>query len=195
VWAICFVLVASVGNAQQRDSARAGVARPTAAAPDTLVTRLKSPPVTARRAFLYSFFFPGLGQSALDRPTAGALFFTIEAVALGMLGKSMHDLYEAERFARDSVALRFKVDSTGRVARKLNTDTLQFDPAPNRYGGTPSYVAARRTHVEDWLAVLLFNHLLAGADAFVAAQLWDLPGEVQLRVYPGEARLRVPKTR
>jgi predicted branched-subunit amino acid permease len=30
-------------------------------------------------------------------------------------------------------------------------------------------------HLEDWLAVLASNHLFAGADAFVAAQLWDVP--------------------
>ena len=36
----------------------------------------------------------------------------------------------------------------------------------------------RRLHYEDWLAVLVFNHLIAGADAYVAAQLWDLPGKV-----------------
>jgi hypothetical protein len=33
-------------------------------------------------------------------------------------------------------------------------------------------------HVEDWLAVIAFNHLFSGADAFVAAQLWDLPLKV-----------------
>jgi hypothetical protein len=36
-------------------------------------------------------------------------------------------------------------------------------------------VRTRQLHVEDWLAVLAFNHLFAGADAFVAAQLWDIP--------------------
>jgi hypothetical protein len=36
-------------------------------------------------------------------------------------------------------------------------------------------IRTRRLHVEDWLAVVAFNHLFAGADAFVSAQLWDLP--------------------
>ena len=37
---------------------------------------------------------------------------------------------------------------------------------------------ARQLHVEDWVAVILFNHLFSGADAFVAANLWDLPAEM-----------------
>jgi len=45
-------------------------------------------------------------------------------------------------------------------------------------------VTARRQQYEDWAAAILFNHLISGADAFVAAQLWDLPGEVSLRVRP-----------
>ena len=40
---------------------------------------------------------------------------------------------------------------------------------------------ARRVHYEDWLAAILFNHLFSGADAFVAAQLWDLPTQVSAR--------------
>ena len=45
-------------------------------------------------------------------------------------------------------------------------------------------VRARRTHYEDWIAVLIFNHLIAGADAYVAAQLWDLPARVGVRADP-----------
>ena len=47
-----------------------------------------------------------------------------------------------------------------------------------------AYVRTRRLHYEDWLAVVIFNHLFAGADAFVAAQLWDLPGKVAVRRTP-----------
>ena len=32
--------------------------------------------------------------------------------------------------------------------------------------------------IEDWIALLVFNHLVSGADAFVAAHLWDLPAQV-----------------
>jgi hypothetical protein len=34
-------------------------------------------------------------------------------------------------------------------------------------------LSARRTHLEDWIAAIVFNHLLSGADAYVAANLWD----------------------
>ena len=35
------------------------------------------------------------------------------------------------------------------------------------------------------MALLIFNHLFSGADAFVAAQLWDLPANVAIRWLPG----------
>ena len=50
--------------------------------------------------------------------------------------------------------------------------------ARNRYAPR---VRSRRTQYEDWIAVLVFNHLFAGADAFVAAQLWDMPIRGSLR--------------
>ena len=50
---------------------------------------------------------------------------------------------------------------------------------------TTRLVQARRTHVEDWVALLLFNHLVSGADAYVAAHLWDLPGRVAVFPAPG----------
>lgn len=198
VGTLVLALLVSLGStpsrarAQQRDSARAGVAR--TVPPPPVVPR---PPVSARRAFLYSLMLPGLGQTALDRPTAGAFFFIIEATALGMVGKSLQDLREAKRFAGDSVPpiLRFRPDTTGRVARDARTGKVLSDSASNRYRGSPSLVSSRRTHVEDWAAVVLFNHLISGADAFVAANLWDLPGEVQLTILPGGGMLGYRLTR
>jgi hypothetical protein len=40
-------------------------------------------------------------------------------------------------------------------------------------------IRARRAHLEDWLAVAVFNHLFAGADAYVAANLADFDANVQ----------------
>src|SRR6476469_3433846 len=69
--------------AQQVDSARAGARRPSsaraAAAPDT--TR---PPISPKRAFLYSFIAPGYGQSTLDRPIAGSMFFAAEVTFIAL---------------------------------------------------------------------------------------------------------------
>jgi hypothetical protein len=39
---------------------------------------------------------------------------------------------------------------------------------------------SRKLHVEDWTAAIIFNHLIAGADAFVGAQLWDVPTRVSM---------------
>jgi hypothetical protein len=52
----------------------------------------------------------------------------------------------------------------------------------NKFG--PGLIAARKTHVEDWVAVLVFNHLFAGIDGYVAAQLWQLPAQVEMRAFP-----------
>lgn len=40
-------------------------------------------------------------------------------------------------------------------------------------------VEGKRQEVEDWAVLLIFNHLMAAAEAFVAAQLWDFPPELR----------------
>ena len=84
-----------------------------------------------------------------------------------MVRESAADLREARRLQDDSVALRFVDPATGQA------DTL--------YGG-PRYpsalVRSRRAHLEDWIAALVANHIIAAADAFVAAHLWDVGVEV-----------------
>src|SRR5512143_3078044 len=51
-----------------------------------------APPITPRRAFLYSLAAPGTAQSILGRPTAGSIFVAAEAGALAMIAKSLDDL-------------------------------------------------------------------------------------------------------
>src|SRR5688572_9527137 len=55
-------------------------------------------------------------------------------------------------------------------------------PADTAFVASPlaGRVRARKQHVEDWVALLIFNHLFAAADAFVAAQLWDVPARVSV---------------
>ena len=78
-------------------------------------------------------------------------------------------------------------------ARRFQTDslvTIGFDPRDRarRSRSHPAYtqrlVDARRSHVEDWIAFLLANHLFAGADAYVAAHLWDLPSQISVERDP-----------
>jgi hypothetical protein len=51
----------------------------------------------------------------------------------------------------------------------------------------------RREH-EDWIVLLVFNHLFAGLEAYVSAHLTDFPGDLSLRAVPGGfgASLSVP---
>ena len=149
-------------DSARADSARAAVAAAPAggAARDTL----SGPPISPRSAFLRSLIVPGLGQAALDRGTAGGIFVSLEALSLLMTIKSKRDLRVARRLEADS--LFFGIDADG--------DTL-FAPSP-----VAGRVRARKQHVEDWVALLIFNHLFAAADAFVAAQLWDVPARVSV---------------
>lgn len=186
VWAVAVavVLAAPAVQAQQRDSARAGVAPRDTAPPTSRAARASAaPPVTPRRAFVYSLIIPGLGQAALDRRYTGATFFLIEGFSLALLHRSQDDLRIARAFQGDSVPLTWQVDPvTGVVAKNDKDDPIVATWRPTRYTG--DLVRARTLHVEDWVAIIIFNHLFAGADAFVAAQLWDLPAHVSLRTAP-----------
>lgn len=166
-------LVAPVGvplAAQQRDSVSAKQAPQSVAKPLTQRGRF-TPPLTPKRAFVYSSLLPGLGQSRLDHGTSGALFASIELAALVMMRRSQMDLREARRYQIDTLPNQYLVAGDSVIKNGVFT---------NRF--TRDLVRTRRLHVEDWMAVVAFNHLFAGADAFVSAQLWDVP--VELSAYP-----------
>jgi hypothetical protein len=149
------------------DSARAAAPAGPAPAEAAVSARrdtLAGPPISPRSAFLRSLFVPGLGQAALERGTAGAIFVSLEALSLLMTIKSKRDLRVARRLEADSVFFGIEPDG----------DTVFVHPLAGR-------VRARKQHVEDWVALLIFNHLFAAADAFVAAQLWDVPVRVSVQ--------------
>lgn len=52
--------------------------------------------------------------------------------------------------------------------------------------GTQEQIDAKKQEVQDWAVLLVFNHLLAGAEAFVSAYLWDFPVELEQRALPGQ---------
>lgn len=203
--ALCGAAV-GVAPAQRADSAQAGV-RATAdsgrAARQAarVVRDTLGPPISPRRAFLYSLVLPGLGQTRLQRPSAGALYAAFELTAVTMLAKSRYDLGIAKRRVKEQVVLSYRVDAEG---RPLFEDGLPIpkDTVPNRYAVTGtdqlrSRVKARRLHYEDWVAMLFFTHLFSGADAFVSAHLFDLPRQVEARRLPSGAtglgiRLSIP---
>jgi hypothetical protein len=44
---------------------------------------------------------------------------------------------------------------------------------------------AKRQEHEDWLVLLVFNHLFAGLEAYVSAHLADFPGDLRFEAVPG----------
>jgi hypothetical protein len=134
-------------------------------APDTL-----RPPVAAKRAFLQSLFFPGSAQNRLGRNKVGAGVLGVEVISIAMIRESGFDTREARRQLGDSLVMSY-VDASG---NKLPAPTVE------RRRFADEEVSSRRSHVEDWVALLIANHLFAAADAFVAASLWDVNARVTL---------------
>ena len=155
--------------------------------PDTLpprVVRVVSldslqPPLSPRRAFLYSFAVPGYGQSVLGRHKAAVAFLVVEGISIAMIRESGAEVHEARRMAmNDSTApnVRSWVDpNTGGVLTVPDTSARPF---------TDQEVHSRRAHIEDWIALLVANHLFAGADAFVASNLWDVSARLSVKAVP-----------
>jgi hypothetical protein len=159
---ILFIALPAGAHAQLADSARVGPVmrvESRAASDTTAPARIAAPPISPRRALLQSLAIPGWGQASLDRNTAGGLFVALEVTSIAMLVQSKKQLSIAREAARDSV----------------------LDPASGGSVANPlaSRVRPRKRAVEDWTALLIFSHLIAGADAFVAAHLWDVPIQVQ----------------
>ena len=42
----------------------------------------------------------------------------------------------------------------------------------------------KRQERQDWLSVLVFNHLMSGLEAYVSSHLYDFPGDLEIRAYP-----------
>lgn len=141
---------------------------PVATPVDTTVRAFSGPPLSPRRAFLYSLVLPGYAQSILKRPTAGAIFAVAEIIGVTMLRESNAELRQARRLRSDTLTvIGFDPDTRAPItARATFNDEL---------------IDIRRAHREDWVAALIANHFFAGADAYVAAHLWDLPAQVALR--------------
>lgn len=176
---LMIAIVAPLGAplaAQQRDTVTTKPIPPATAKPPAAVSPLTqrgrfTPPLSPKRAFLYSSLLPGFGQSRLDRGTSGALFASIELAAIVMMRRSQMDLREARRYQIDTLPDQYLVSRDSVIRNGVFTN-----------GFTRDLVRTRRLHVEDWIAVVAFNHLFAGADAFVSAQLWDVP--LELSAYP-----------
>jgi len=164
-------------DAQQRDSSRAGIAGPKPPQP-TATDTTRKPPMSPRRAFLTSLLIPGYAQTVFGRDRAAMLFAVIEIGSIGMARKAALDLAEAKGLPRDSIVATYKVDPTTGLA---TIDPKTGLPVPDTYIAsrfTSDRIKARRTHYEDWIAAIVFNHLFSGADAYVAANLLDFKATI-----------------
>jgi hypothetical protein len=165
------LLLATIVGACDASAQRSDTARvvPQRVVVDTSLRPVVLPPISPRRAFLYSLALPGYGQSILRRPTAGAIFVLAEAIGIAMLRQSNAELQEARRLRSDSLTV-------------IGFDPANFNaPITAAAPYTDELINVRRGHREDWIAALIANHFFAGADAFVAAHLWDLPSQVSVR--------------
>jgi len=156
--------IGGVASAQRVDSASVAARIPKV---DTVTQSAPQPPLSPRRAFVYSLLAPGYAQSRLGRPTAGAIFVLTESIAIAMLRESAADLHQARLFRRDTLEY-------------IGNDPLTGLPIMHRNSYNDELISIRRGHVEDWIAFLIANHLFAGADAYVAAHLWDLPSQINI---------------
>ena len=159
------VLAPASTHAQRADSARVA---PRAIPGDTTASHVVRPPLSPRRAFLYSLLLPGYGQSVLGRPGAGTIFVLTESIAIAMLRESRADLAEARALKGDTLVV-------------IGVDPGSGQPITQRNAFDQELIDVRRGHVEDWVAFLFANHLFAAADAYVAAHLWDLPAQISVR--------------
>ncbi|HEY6088200.1 MAG TPA: hypothetical protein VD771_00270 [Gemmatimonadaceae bacterium] len=128
--------------------------------------------MSPRKAFLASLLLPGYAQTVFGRDHAAMIFTVVEIGAIGMARKSALDLADAKAAPRDSIVASYQIDPTTGKAL-IDPKTNQPIPATWEVSGLAARVNARRTHYEDWIAVIVFNHLFSGADAYVAANLWD----------------------
>lgn len=154
--------VAVPAFAQRTTAARIGIT-------DTIPDSLRRPPISPRKAMLLSLVIPGAAQARLGRPKSATIFITGELLGFAMVAKSKHDLNAAVAVRHDSVPATYNIDP--KTGDTLSVATYK----PNRLAAR---LGARRTHYEDWIAALVFNHLISAADGYVAANLWDFRANV-----------------
>jgi hypothetical protein len=128
--------------------------------------------MSPRRAFLSSLLLPGYAQTVFGRGRAAMFFGVVEIGSIAMARKAALDLAEAKGMPRDSVVATYQIDPETGLA-VIDSKTGLPIPATWVTSRLAPRIKARQTHYEDWIAAIVFNHLGSGADAYVAAHLWD----------------------
>ena len=58
-----------------------------------------------------------------------------------------------------------------------------------------AHIETKKNEVQDWTILWIFNHFLAGAEAFVSAHLIDFPTDLKIRAVPRGLMVSVPLPR
>jgi hypothetical protein len=173
-----------------RDSTRApGVPRVVIAGQVERVLPECRVPISPRAALIRSLLIPGSAQFQLNRPKAATLFVAAELSGIAMAVKSKSDLDKATAARRDTTIVGV-VDANGAPVIDPKTG-LQKTVGQPRNQNLADRVRARRTHLEDWIAGVVFNHLFSGADAWVAANLADFNANVDVTAVDGGRGVRI----
>jgi hypothetical protein len=97
------------------------------------------------------------------------MLMAFEAAAVVMIREMHNNVREARRNLADSVVVSY-VNPDGTPGVRVELTNFSSD-----------LLRVRREQAEDWIAVLVANHLFSAADAYVAALLWDLPAEIAVQ--------------
>ncbi len=106
---------------------------PAPVAPDS--SNLMSRPIKPLPAILMSLAVPGWAQARLDRKLTGAIFVTIEGLALGMSVKTIRELKYLNRVAADSARIEGK--------RSQRQDWLILIGFNHLFAGLEAFVATQ----------------------------------------------------
>jgi hypothetical protein len=46
-------------------------------------------------------------------------------------------------------------------------------------------INSKKQQKQDWITIVVFNHLMSGLEAYVSSHLYDFPGDLNMRALPG----------
>jgi hypothetical protein len=66
------------------------------------------------------------------------------------------------------------------MAMKANAEVHYLDRVDT------ATATSRRAERQDWIVLIVFNHLFSALEAYVSAHLRDFPSDLHLRAFPGQ---------
>ncbi len=165
-------------------------------------TAMETPPaapvssILTRSRHLGFLFSVALAATAISRPVPAAAQDTLEvAPAPAVADSQIQPISPMGAFFRSFLLpgwgqARLNRKLTGGIFVAWEGVTLGMslktrqELAYLRRTGSARAENKRREH-EDWVVLLVFNHLFAGLEAYVSAHLADFPGDLRLEAVPG----------